>query len=104
MAAERGAAEGLNLGGATTDEARAGHVLRGRALVPTAARPVAADRGRWSLYYYWKWSKGVEHVSGGASGGLTFILWLLLSPVAMIYAQVQFNKVGGSVTPLPATA
>ena len=57
-----------------------------------------------NLFYYWKWSKGVEHVSEGASGPLTFILWLLLSPVAMIYAQVQFNKVGGAVAPVAAAA
>ena len=56
-----------------------------------------------NLFYYWKWSKGVEHVAG-ASGPLMFILWLLLSPVAIIYAQVQFNKVGGGVAPVAAAA
>ena len=56
-----------------------------------------------NLFYYWKWSKGVEHVSG-ASGALMFVLWLLLSPVAMIYAQVQFNRVGNGVAPVAATA
>ena len=57
-----------------------------------------------NLFYYWKWSKGVEHVAEGSSGPLTFILWLLLSPVAMIYAQVQFNKVAGAVAPVAAAA
>jgi hypothetical protein len=57
-----------------------------------------------NLVYYWKWSKGVEHVSGGeASGALTFVLMLLVGPVGYVYAQVQFNKVGGAA-PAPSAA
>ena len=53
-----------------------------------------------NIYYYWKWSKGVEHVTGGnASGVVTFILMILVTLVGLIYAQVNFNKVGPSHSP-----
>jgi hypothetical protein len=58
-----------------------------------------------NLIYYWKWSKGVEHVTGGtANGVVVFILMLFLGPVGYIYAQSQFNKVGGTVSAAPVTA
>ena len=47
-----------------------------------------------NLYYYWKYTAGAQHVTGGNLNAiLTFILFILLFPVAVLYAQMQYNKV-----------
>jgi hypothetical protein len=47
-----------------------------------------------NLYYYWKYSAGGQQVTGGnLNGVLLFILFILLFPVAVLYAQMQYNKV-----------
>lgn len=43
------------------------------------------------LIYYWKYSKAINELTGFGTG-LLFILWIFISPVAMILAQVQLNK------------
>ena len=43
------------------------------------------------LIYYWKYSKAINELSG-FSAGLMFVLWLFISPVGMIIAQIQLNK------------
>ena len=43
------------------------------------------------LYYYWKYSAAVHELTGFSAAGL-FVLWLLISPVAMILAQIELNK------------
>lgn len=47
-----------------------------------------------NLYYYWKYSAGAQQVTGGnANAILLFILFLLVFPVAVLYGQIQYNKV-----------
>ena len=69
-----------------------------RRLTPTAPNP-------WSLllllvplvnifvgfWYYWKYSKAVGEISNFESW-LLFILWIIVSPAAMIIAQIELNK------------
>ena len=43
------------------------------------------------LWYYWQYSAAIEEISD-FSGVLLFVLWLIISPVAMIIAQIQLNK------------
>ena len=43
------------------------------------------------IVYYWKYSKALEELSGFSAIGM-FVLWILLSPVAMILAQIELNK------------
>ncbi len=43
------------------------------------------------LWYYWKYSEAIGEISD-FSPVLLFILWLIISPVAMIIAQTQLNK------------
>jgi hypothetical protein len=47
-----------------------------------------------NLYYYWKYSSGSQQVTGqNVNAILLFILFILLYPVAVLYAQAQYNKV-----------
>jgi len=47
-----------------------------------------------NFYWLWRYSKGVEKVTSGASGaGGTFFLLLLLGPIGMAVTQSAFNKV-----------
>ena len=43
------------------------------------------------LWYYWKYSAAIGEISNFESW-LLFVLWLIISPVAMIIAQIQLNK------------
>ena len=43
------------------------------------------------LWYYWKYSKAIGEISDFESV-LLFILWIIISPVAMIISQIQLNK------------
>jgi len=43
------------------------------------------------IWYYWKYSKAVEEISG-VQAILLFLFWILLSPVSMIITQVELNK------------
>ena len=46
-----------------------------------------------NLYWYWKWSGGVEHVTRGKlSQVITFILMILLGVIGMAIVQAEFNK------------
>ena len=44
-----------------------------------------------SLWYYWKYSAAIGEISNFESW-LLFILWLLVSPAAMVIAQIELNK------------
>jgi hypothetical protein len=48
-----------------------------------------------SIYWVWRWSAGVEHVSRGKmSGGVTFLLMFLLGwPIGMAILQATFNGI-----------
>ena len=47
-----------------------------------------------NIFYLWKWSAGVEHVTGGkVNGAVMFLLMWLVNIVGIPYAQSQFNKV-----------
>ncbi len=43
------------------------------------------------LWYYWKYSAAIGDISNFESW-LLFILWLLVSPAAMVIAQIELNK------------
>ncbi len=46
-----------------------------------------------NLYWYWKWSGGVEHVTRGkGSQAVVFLLMLLLGIIGMAIVQSWFNK------------
>lgn len=48
-----------------------------------------------NLYWVWKYSEGVEKVTGGKiSAVMTIVLFLLLSYVGVAILQSQFNKLG----------
>jgi hypothetical protein len=48
-----------------------------------------------SLWWMWKYSEGVEKVSGGKmSTVMSFVLLFLLSIVGVMILQYEFNKVG----------
>ncbi len=48
-----------------------------------------------SIWYLWKWSQGVEHVTGGKmSGVIAFLLTWLLGVIGQAIIQDSFNKVG----------
>jgi hypothetical protein len=47
-----------------------------------------------NLYYLWKYSAGSQQVTGqNVNAILLFILLVLISPVGVLYAQAQYNKV-----------
>ncbi len=43
------------------------------------------------IYYYWKYSKAINELTGFNSI-LLFVLWILLGPVAMVISQIELNK------------
>ena len=46
-----------------------------------------------NIYWFWKWSGGVEHVTRGkASQAVTFILMLLLGIIGMAVVQSWLNR------------
>lgn len=46
-----------------------------------------------NLYYYWKWSGGVEHVTRGKmSQVISFILLFVLGIIGMAIIQAELNK------------
>lgn len=48
-----------------------------------------------NIWWYWKYSEGVEQVTGGKlSGVLAFILLFLLGTIGAAIVQDSFNKVG----------
>lgn len=50
-----------------------------------------------NIWWMWKWSEGVDHVTAGKmSGVLAFILIWLLGSIGMAIVQDSFNKFGGS--------
>jgi H+/Cl- antiporter ClcA len=44
-----------------------------------------------AFWYYWKYSKAIREISD-FEPVLLFVLWIIISPVAMIIAQIQLNK------------
>jgi hypothetical protein len=53
-----------------------------------------------NIYWMWKWSEGVEHVTDNKmSGILAFILVWLLGSIGSAIVQDSFNKVGESGAP-----
>ena len=48
-----------------------------------------------NLWWLWKYSEGVEHVSRGKmSGALAFVLLFLLGPIGMAILQSTYNGIG----------
>lgn len=46
-----------------------------------------------SIYYFWKWCGGVEHVTGGKySQVIAFILVVVLGLIGMVIIQAELNK------------
>ncbi len=43
------------------------------------------------LWYYWQYSTAIGEISD-FEPVLLFILWFIISPVAMVIAQIQLNK------------
>jgi hypothetical protein len=55
------------------------------------------------IWWYWKYSEGVEHVTGGKmSGVLAFILLWLLGAIGQAIIQDSFNKISGAPAAAPA--
>jgi hypothetical protein len=49
-----------------------------------------------SLFWLWKWSQGVEKVTGGSSSaGVAFALMFFLGPIGAAVIQSKFNQVSG---------
>lgn len=56
-----------------------------------------------SLWWFWKYSEGVEHVSKGKlSGVLAFILLILLGNIGETIVQDTFNKLPSTQPPAKA--
>ena len=52
-----------------------------------------------NLYWYWKYSQGVEKVTDGKMGGvIAFILLVLLGFIGAGIIQDSFNKIGTTAT------
>ena len=43
------------------------------------------------FWYYWKYSEAIGDISN-FDAVLLFILWLIVSPVAMVISQIELNK------------
>ncbi|HSX52774.1 MAG TPA: DUF4234 domain-containing protein [Patescibacteria group bacterium] len=57
-----------------------------------------------ALWWYWKYSEGVGHITKDKmSGILAFILLLFLSIIGQAIIQDSFNKVDGAPAPTPAS-
>ena len=47
-----------------------------------------------NVWYVWKWSQGVEHVTKGAmSGTMAFLVGVFLGPIGAMMIQGKFNEV-----------
>jgi hypothetical protein len=58
-----------------------------------------------SIWWYWKYSEGVEHVTKGKlSGVLAFVLLLLLGNIGQAIIQDFFNKLGQATVADPILA
>ena len=56
-----------------------------------------------NIWWVWKYSEGVEHVTGGKmTAVLAFILQYLLGVIGMMIIQNEFNKVGAAPVPVSA--
>jgi len=50
-----------------------------------------------ALYWLYKYSEGVDHVTGGQTAAiLAFLVLWLIGPIGMAIVQAGFNKVGAS--------
>jgi hypothetical protein len=58
------------------------------------------------IYWIWKFSQGVNHVTrGGSSAGATFLLLFLLGPIGMAVVQSELNSnTGESIASVAAAA
>ncbi|HEY0483460.1 MAG TPA: DUF4234 domain-containing protein [Kofleriaceae bacterium] len=55
-----------------------------------------------NIYWLWKWSAGVEHVSRGKlSGPVTFLLMFLLGVIGTAIVQATFNSIAAERGILP---
>jgi hypothetical protein len=55
-----------------------------------------------NIYWFWKWSEGVDHVSRGKlSAGVTFLLVILLHVIDSAIIQSTFNKIADERVGLP---
>jgi len=55
-----------------------------------------------NIYWIWKWSEGVEHVTRGKlSTAVSFILMFLLGVIGMAICQSYFNKLAEERVDLP---
>ena len=67
-----------------------GEMVKAGADIPTSwllIVPIA------SIYYFWKWSGGVEHVTGGKfSQVVSFLLMFMLGIIGMAIIQSELNK------------
>ena len=71
---------------------RRGEMVRAGAEIPTTWLIIVPLANIW---YYWKWSMGVEKVTKGKMNGvIAFILVLALSLIGFAVIQDSFNKVG----------
>jgi len=53
-----------------------------------------------ALFWLYKYSEGVDHVTGGGTSAiLAFLLLWFLGPIGMAVVQAGFNKVGGDAKP-----
>jgi hypothetical protein len=67
------------------------------AQIPTAWLLIVPIVNYW---WFWKYSEGVEQVTGGKlSGVLSFVLMLLLGMIGYAIIQDSFNKIGGQISP-----
>jgi hypothetical protein len=55
-----------------------------------------------NIYWWWKWSQGVEHVTRGKSSApVTFLLVFLLGMIGMAIVQSTFNNLPDDRALLP---
>ena len=53
-----------------------------------------------NIFWYWKYCKGVEKISGGqTSGVLVFLLLIFIMPIGQYMAQAELNKHAGGAAP-----
>ena len=79
-----------------------GEMVRMGADIPTTFLIIVPLANIW---YMWKWSKGVEHVTGGKMQGvIAFLLQWLLGAIGDAIIQDSFNKVGSQAQPAAAGA
>jgi hypothetical protein len=58
-----------------------------------------------NFFWLWKWSQGVEKVTGGSTGaGMAFILMFLLGAIGAAVIQGKFNQVSAAPAAAPKPA